>query len=274
MVHRRSSSRAICDDPMSFIDLFSDTAALYASARPTYAEVLFDFVASRAPSTERAWDCATGSAQAALGLARKFGEIEATDASAAQIANALPCPGVRYTVQRAKRTEFAAASFDAACVAQALHWFDLPEFFAEVSRVLKVDGMFAAWGYDWLSVDPAFDEEFQTSVLDVVASRWAPQNTLLWNGYRDITLPFERIEPPAVPMQTTWTFPQLLAYVHTWSAVRQCLAESGREFFDRAEARLAPRWGEPSARRAVSFRSHFIAGRKSGDRLATHADPD
>ena len=259
---------------MSFIDLFSNQAALYASARPTYPEALFDFVVSQAPSMERAWDCATGSGQAAIGLARRFREVEATDASAAQIANAIPCSGVRYSVQPAERTEFAAASFDAVCVAQALHWFDLATFFGEVSRVLKVGGVFAAWGYDWLSVDGAFDEEFQRSVLDVVASRWAPQNALLWNGYRDVTLPFERIEPPAVPMQMTWTFPQLLAYVHTWSAVRQCLAESGRDFFDRAEARLAPRWGEPSARRAVSFRSHVIAGRKSGDRLAPHADPD
>jgi ubiquinone/menaquinone biosynthesis C-methylase UbiE len=257
---------------MSFIDLFSNQAALYASARPTYPEALFDFIASQAPSTERAWDCATGSGQAAIGLARKFREVEATDASAAQIANAIPCPGVRYSVQAAERTDFAAASFDAVCVAQALHWFDLQKFFAEVSRVLRAGGVFAAWGYDWVGVDPAFDEEFQDSVLAVVASRWAPQNALLWSGYRDVTLPFERIEPPPVTMQIAWTFPQLLAHVQTWSAVRQCLAEDGREFFDRAEARLASRWGEPTSGRTVSFRLHVIAGRKSGDRMRSHGD--
>ena len=259
---------------MPFIDLFSKRSDLYASARPTYPEALFDFVALSVPAAGRVWDCATGSGQAAVGLARRFREVQATDASAAQIANATPHASVHYSVQPAERTNFAPASFDAVCVAQALHWFDFARFFPEVSRVLKVGGIFVAWGYDWFTLDPAFDKEFQRSVLDLFESHWAPQNALLWNGYRDVPLPFEPVSAPDVPMRVDWTFLQLLAYVHTWSATRQVLKESGREFFDQAEARLRPLWGDPASVRTLSFRLHVIAGRRTGDRMAAHASRD
>lgn len=246
---------------MSFTDLFSERPDLYASARPTYPQAFFDFVAMSAPSTGRAWDCATGSGQAAIGLARKFHEVEATDASAAQIAHAIPCPGVRYSVQPAERTNFEPASFDAVCVAQALHWFDLAKFFPEVSRVLKVGGVFVAWGYDWMFVNPEFDAAFKETVLDAVATYWAPQNQLLWDGYRDVPFPFERIASPEFDMRMNWDLPQLFAYVRTWSAVRRNLAEARTCFLEQAEATLAPLWGLPSASRPVIFRLHTIAGR-------------
>jgi hypothetical protein len=71
---------------LAFIDHFSEKSDLYARARPTYPDALFDFIASRVPERDRAWDCATGSGQAARGLARHFGLVEATDASGEQIA--------------------------------------------------------------------------------------------------------------------------------------------------------------------------------------------
>jgi SAM-dependent methyltransferase len=35
---------------------------------------------------------------------------------------------------------------DLVTVGQALHWFELPQFYAEVSRILKPGGVFAAFG--------------------------------------------------------------------------------------------------------------------------------
>jgi ubiquinone/menaquinone biosynthesis C-methylase UbiE len=48
-------------------------------------------------------------------------------------------------VQSAESTTFIDESFDAVCVAQALHWFDYELFWPEVQRVLKPSGVFAAW---------------------------------------------------------------------------------------------------------------------------------
>ena len=122
---------------MAFADHFSEKSDLYAAARPTYPGILFRSIAGQSPGRERAWDCATGNGQAAVGLARHFAHVEATDASAEQIANAIAAPNVRYSVQPAESTSFAAASFDAITVAQARHWFDLDRFHAEVRRVLR-----------------------------------------------------------------------------------------------------------------------------------------
>src|SRR3954463_11009233 len=107
-----------------FPDHFSDASRAYAAARPTYPEALSAFIASVAPARERAWDCATGNGQAARGLAAHFAEVIATDASAAQIAAATPHARVRFEVAPAECTPLPAKSFDAVCVAQALHWFD------------------------------------------------------------------------------------------------------------------------------------------------------
>ena len=55
---------------MSFKDHFSGHAADYASFRPGYPPELFDFVAALPRRRGTAWDCGTGSGQAAVGLAR------------------------------------------------------------------------------------------------------------------------------------------------------------------------------------------------------------
>src|SRR6476659_3573297 len=82
----------------TFHDHFSDASAAYAAARPTYPDALYRFIASVAPSKARAWDCATGNGQAARGLAQYFQAVDATDASAEQIAAASAHARVRYSV--------------------------------------------------------------------------------------------------------------------------------------------------------------------------------
>ena len=246
---------------MSFIDLFSDRADLYAAARPTYPDALFDFVAAIAPGRRAAWDCGCGNGQAALGLARQFERVEASDASAAQIEHAVALPGVRFSVQPAEATNFADASFDAVCVAQALHWFDLDRFYAEVRRVLQPRGVLVAWAYDWLEVEPDFDAAFKQSLLDVIAPHWAPQNALVWNGYRELHFPFEPIASPPLRMALHWSFEQTMAYALSWSATRRCVAAQGDAFFEQAVHRLGPLWGEPGQQRPVHMRLHVRAGR-------------
>jgi len=57
---------------MTFKDHFSKQAADYAKFRPGYPQELFDYLGSIAPTRQLAWDCATGSGQAAVGLATVF----------------------------------------------------------------------------------------------------------------------------------------------------------------------------------------------------------
>lgn len=87
-----------------------------------------------------------GNGQAAEALAPHFKSVHATDASAKQIAEARPIANIRYAVEPADLCSLKNNSADLVTVAQALHWFAHDNFYAEVKRVLKPGGIFAAWG--------------------------------------------------------------------------------------------------------------------------------
>jgi len=131
----------------AFSDHFAPVSGAYADFRPRYPAALFDWLAQISPARGLAWDCACGSGQASLDLAGHFARVVATDASAAQLAGAQPHAGVEYRQAPAEASGLADASVDLICVAQALHWFDLPRFYAEARRVLKPDGVLAVWTY-------------------------------------------------------------------------------------------------------------------------------
>src|SRR5918993_3891911 len=130
----------------SFPDHFSTTAASYADYRPSYPRELFEWLGSVAPDRRIAWDCGTGSGQAALGLGEHFAQVVATDPSVAQLAHAVRHPTVSYAAMSAERSALANGSVSVVTVAQALHWFDQPVFYAEARRVLVAGGGRAAWG--------------------------------------------------------------------------------------------------------------------------------
>ena len=64
-----------------FKDHFSGHATDYARYRPDYPAALYEFLAKTARRHEVAWDCGTGSGQAALGLAPYFDRVIATPAT-------------------------------------------------------------------------------------------------------------------------------------------------------------------------------------------------
>src|SRR6266508_4352351 len=85
-----------------FEDHFSKQSQLYAQYRPKYPEDIYAYLASIAPSHSLAWDCGTDNGQAAIGLAKYFDKVFATDASAEQISRAYAHPSVKYRVEPAE----------------------------------------------------------------------------------------------------------------------------------------------------------------------------
>ena len=243
--------------PVAFIDLFSGHAKEYASARPSYPQEVFEFIASECNDHQAGWDCATGSGQAAHSLVNHFDCVHATDASAEQIGSAQPHPRISYSVQPAETTSFESSMFDAVCVAQALHWFDHPKFFDEVKRVLRPGGLFVAFGYDWLEVSESFDHAFKDSVRKAIEPFWAPQIQHLQSGYATIEFPFDSIPTPDFSIMLEWNFQQLEAYIMTWSASQAAMRSGKLEPLDH----LLEHWGNPLEARMVRMPLHFIAGR-------------
>jgi ubiquinone/menaquinone biosynthesis C-methylase UbiE len=200
-------------------DLFSRQSNHYARYRPRYPQELYDFVLGSVSGRRVAWDCATGNGQVATELARYFAQVEATDLSARQLAEAPALPNVRYRVSPAETTPFPDAQFDLVTVGQALHWFDFERFYAEVRRILRPGGVLAAWGYELLTVSPEIDELVNVFYRKTVGPYWAPERRYLEERYRTIPFPFDEVPAPEFTMEKTWTLDDLLGYFGTWSSV-------------------------------------------------------
>jgi len=237
--------------PRSFKDHFSDASASYRSNRPTYPDSLFTFLASLAPSTQCAWDCATGTGQAAQVLAHHFNRIIATDASNTQIASAEPDAKIDYRVARAEDSGIPSATVDLITVAQALHWFDIPAFFSEAKRVLKPRGILAVWNYNLLTVTPEIDAVVAQLYGPLLDEYWPAERRLVESDYRDIAFPFEAMNTPDFVMQSEWSLYQLLGYLRTWSAVRRYQQARGSDPVAIIEEEIAYLWGEHEQQRTI-----------------------
>lgn len=246
---------------IEFRDHFSAHAVDYASARPHYPDVLFDWLADQCTTQNLAWDAGCGNGQAAVALARRFGSVYASDPSAKQISAAPPAANVRYAVEPAEASSLADASADLVTVAQAMHWFDVPRFQAQAKRVLKPDGVIAAWTYAQSRVTPAVDVAFDRLHDNLLDGYWPPGREHVINGYRDLPFAFARLSAPPFAMRCEWTLAQYLAYLRTWSACQRYQNETGRDAVALIEADITRAWVDPNTVRTVTWPLTVHVGR-------------
>jgi SAM-dependent methyltransferase len=235
---------------MEFKDHFSAQAADYAKFRPRYPRELFRFLASIAPARDLAWDCATGNGQAAVELAEVFHHVIATDASDKQITNAEPHPRVEYRLAPAETSGIEPGTIDLVTIAQALHWFDLEQFYAEVRRVLKPEGVVAAWAYKLARVTPAIDAVVSHYYSDVVGVYWPPER-LLVEKFEELPFPFPEIAAPPFEMLAEWNLEHLIGYLRTWSATQRSMAANQRDPLEMIDRNLRSNWGSGEQLRRV-----------------------
>ncbi|HEU5040829.1 MAG TPA: class I SAM-dependent methyltransferase, partial [Gemmatimonadales bacterium] len=159
-----------------FADHFSRISAGYAAFRPRYPEPLFDALGRAAPGRRLAWDCATGTGQAAVSLAKRFERVVATDASLRQVRDGAPHAALYYAATRGEEAAVRSGSADLVTVAQALHWLDLEPFYAEARRALVPGGLLAVWTYGrhWVDSGPV-DEVLDHFYREVVGPYWPPE---------------------------------------------------------------------------------------------------
>lgn len=236
---------------MSFKDHFSTQANDYARFRPHYPRALFEFIAALAPNNNLALDVATGSGQAACGLAEFFSQVIAIDASARQIENAQPNERVEYRIAPAEATGLPTQTCGAVAVAQAVHWFDLEKFYAEMRRVLAPGGVIAIWAYRRLQISPEVDAVVSHFYRDVVGPFWPPERTIVESGYRDLPFPFDEIASPPFQIEMRWSLGHLLGYLRTWSATQRFIAAHSQDPVDAIQKDLARAWGEADERDTV-----------------------
>ncbi len=245
---------------MSFKDHFSGHAALYAKYRPDYPPALYDFLATLAPTRDAALDCATGSGQAARGLARHFDCVFATDGSVSQLQNAQVHERVRYVANLAEQPAFRDGSMDLVTAAQAAHWFDHPRFYAGVRRVLRRGGVLAVWTYGLARIDPAIDAIVRGFYDGTVGPYWPPERRHVESAYRTLPFEFEELPAPLLQLDLQWDLDALMGYLSTWSAVQRYIKAQQIDPLPELRRRLETVWHSGTLRNVV-WPLHLRVGR-------------
>lgn len=245
-----------------FKDHFSGVSNSYADFRPAYPAELLSWLAGIAPGRSLVWDCAAGTGQASVGLAEHFDRVIATDASAEQVQAAKHHPKIEYRVALAENSGLPEHSVDLVTVAQALHWFDLERFYAEVRRVMKPGGILAVWTYGLHAADHMeINRLMQHFYAETVGLYWPPERKLVESGYRTLHFPFEEIQPPQFSMQAAWNLWQLAGYLRSWSATSRFIKDKGYDPVDALEQELRPFWGPPDILRTITWPLSLRVGR-------------
>ncbi|CAL9202492.1 unnamed protein product [Musa hybrid cultivar] len=258
-------------------NLFCKQAQNYVETRPSYPEDLFRFIASKTPQHDLAWDVGTGSGQAAvsvsslslslsfarshrpkllLQLARLYKRLVATDTSQEQLSFAPRLPNIdyRHTPPTLSPTDLhqhvaPPSTVDLVCVAQALHWLDLPTFYDGVNSVLaKPGGVLAVWCYTEPRVDPAVDTVFWR--LYTESGRfWAAARQMVDDEYRSLLFPYDPVDgeestgPFEFAAERAMDMGTYLTYIRSWSAY-QTAKERGVELLtDGMVSDLEKAWG-------------------------------
>ena len=208
-------------------DNFSDQSANYANFRPQYPKLIFDEIKKYSKHQQHAWDCATGNGQVARELATFFDRVEGTDISKNQLKEAPKLSNISYSIQQAEKVNFPDKSFDLITVAQAIHWFDFDQFYTEVKRTLKDDGILVVLGYGLFRSNAQTNKIIDHFYNNIIGSYWDEERKYLDNEYSTIPFPFQEIKTPKVNFTQEWELERLIGYLKTWSAVKHFSDKNG-----------------------------------------------
>lgn len=232
---------------------YSPYAKQYALSRPGYPGELFEYLASLTPLHDTAWDCATGSGQAARSLVNYFKKVIATDVSSEQIKNALKHKRIEYRVSSSEESGITDQSVNLITAASAVHWFNLPEFYDEVSRVITPGGIIAVWTYHVGYIEPPFDELFLHFYKDVLAPYFNEGARIVDNKYADISLPGTPVESRNFWVSIKWKLSDMLNFIESWSGTQQYIKVNKNNPVRLIEEKLISLWGNPDKVRLLRW---------------------
>jgi SAM-dependent methyltransferase len=150
---------------------------------------------------------------------------------------------------------------DLVTVAVAIHWFHFDEFYREVKRVLKPEGILAAWTYNAVEISPEIDALIWHYYRDIVGAYWPERIRYIEQRYETIPFPFEEITPPSFSMEIHWNLIQLAGFLDSWSATQRYRAQKGQHPLELIWDKLITAWGDEKQTRLIRWPLHFRIGR-------------
>ena len=157
------------------IDIWSGEAELYAGARPTPPVILLDICTQLVHTSQPALvvDLGSGTGLSTVIWAERAQQVIGIEPNAdmrflaAQQAATFPrAERVRYQEGLSTQTGLPSDCADIVTCSQSLHWMEPEPTFAEVVRILKPGGLFAAYDYDW---PPTVHWEVEQVYQEVIA---------------------------------------------------------------------------------------------------------
>ncbi|CAF0883316.1 unnamed protein product [Rotaria sp. Silwood1] len=226
---------------------FFETTAhsdFYAQCRPTYStdiiKKILDYLSVKhtIKDDDLAIDIGCGTGQSTLLLAPYFRRIIGYDISEYQINKANEDnthSNINYKVIIGNDIPHEDSSLTIIISGQAAHWFDLPHFYNEVKRTLKINGVLALFGYAFVQIHGRQSERlneiitnFYQNTLDGYVQKESKE--VYFGRYRDekFHIPLSStdfIRDESVIIQCKWSIRRLLGYITSWSGTQHFLKQ-------------------------------------------------
>lgn len=197
-------------DERSARSVFDAAAAEYDAARPSYPEALFDQVEAEAgPLAGRlVLDWGAGTGISSRQLAGRGARVVLLDIGEQMLRYArVRAPRSRCVLAHGSHMPVRAASADLTTFAQSFHWFEQPAALAEIARVLRPGGYWAAWWNRARADGSGWFERYQDVLVDNCPG-------YSWRHLRDEGMAPDWTDPavraagvlaPAAPVVVPWT---------------------------------------------------------------------
>ena len=192
---------------------------------------------------------------------RSFDEVIAIEPSHAQVTHAAQHERVRYVVAPAEQMDLDDASVDLIVCANAIHWFDLERFYPEARRVLRPDGVLAAWCYQRAAITPEIEEPIERYSRGTLDGYWSPRIAYVNEHYSTLPFPFDEIDAPAFVHEAELNLDELIGYLGSWSATRAYIERNAVDPLVALRAELVDVWGP--GRRTVQWPLYMRIGKST-----------
>lgn len=246
---------------MDYINHFGEQSADYLKFRPDYPKELYDYLISLVKANDLAWDCGTGNGQTAAYLANYFKKVIATDINQAQLDVAIKKDNISYFCWPAEKTHIAVDTVDLITISQALHWFNFDAFYDEVKKVSKPEGIIAAWCYSLGKINPELDHIVKKLYEDILGDNyWPKERKYIDEAYETIPFPFKKFQTPYFCIEKKIHLPQLIGYLHTWSAVKEYEKRNHNNPVNLIEQELKDAWGDLKMSHLIHWPIHLLVG--------------
>jgi SAM-dependent methyltransferase len=238
---------------------FDDLAADYERFRVGYSSELYSVLERQGLRRGMSvLDAACGSGLSMEPLITRGLKLTGLDASASMLAAArAACPQASLVSGRVEALPFADHTFDGAICAQAFHWLEMEQAFAELIRVVKPGGVVAVW---WKLL--CHDEPLRA--MRVAASAAAgrePVPDALSGGFGAFyRAPFAARTLRVLPFTARFLVDDWIGYERSRAATRSAYGSAFPAYLEALRSELLAVHGSGSARIDVRYTQFVYIG--------------